>query len=79
VLTRLGHRVVAVAGDGKQLVERCRETHPDLVITDIKMPHLSGLDAMSQINRDAEVPAVLVSATRKRSCWPSRGAGRVTS
>jgi CheY-like chemotaxis protein len=61
-LTYLGHRVVAVAQDGRQLVEHCRQARPDLVITDVKMPHLSGLDAMAEINRDGEVPAVLVSA-----------------
>jgi response regulator NasT len=60
-LTRLGHKVV-VAGNGRELVEQCRAVKPDLVITDIKMPDLDGIDAATQIYRDRPVPVILVSA-----------------
>jgi serine phosphatase RsbU (regulator of sigma subunit) len=62
ILPRLGHQVVALAEDGKQLVEQCRAATPDLVITDIKMPNLSGIDAALQVNRERPVPVILVSA-----------------
>jgi len=62
VLPRLGHEVVAVAENGVQLVERCRTARPDLVIADVKMPDMDGLDATTAINQDRQVPVVLVSA-----------------
>jgi response regulator NasT len=61
-LPRLGHQVVAVAEDGPQLVALCRQTRPDLVITDIKMPTLDGIEASDQICRERPVPVILVSA-----------------
>ena len=45
ILPVLGHVVVAVAETGRELVEKCRDQHPDLVITDIKMPDMDGIDA----------------------------------
>ena len=62
VLPLLGHVVVAVADTGRGLVEKCREQRPDLVITDIKMPDMDGLDAVARIAHDAPVPVILVSA-----------------
>ena len=62
VLPRFGHQVVAVAENGNQLVSHCRELKPDLVITDIKMPELDGIEASSQICQERPVPVILVSA-----------------
>jgi response regulator NasT len=61
LLTRLGHQVVGVAENGRQLIEQCRSTHPELVITDIRMPDLDGLRAAEEINRDRPVPVILVT------------------
>jgi response regulator NasT len=62
ILPRLGHRVVAVAEDGKQLVELCRRERPDLVISDIKMPDMDGIAAANQIYQEHPLPVILVSA-----------------
>jgi response regulator NasT len=62
MLPTLGHTVVAVAETGKELVEKCRGTQPDLVITDIKMPDMDGIEAAGQICRDSPLPIILVSA-----------------
>jgi response regulator NasT len=62
VLTRMGHQVVAVAEDGRQLVQQCLEKRPDLVISDINMPELDGIEAASEIFRQTEIPFILVSA-----------------
>jgi AmiR/NasT family two-component response regulator len=62
VLPRLGHTVVALAQNGRELVELCRATGPDLVITDIKMPEMDGIDAATKIDDERPVPVILVSA-----------------
>jgi two-component system, response regulator PdtaR len=62
ILPILGHQVVAVAQNGRELVELCARTPPDLVITDIKMPDMDGIDAATQIYRQAAIPVILVSA-----------------
>jgi response regulator NasT len=62
ILPRLGHRVVAVADNGEQLVEVCRTHQPDLVITDIRMPEMDGIDAAMEIYRQGPLPVILVSA-----------------
>ena len=48
ILPVLGHVVVAVAETGRELVEKCRDQRPDLVITDIKMPDMDGIDAAAR-------------------------------
>ncbi len=62
LLPRLGHQVVGAAKDGKALIELCHQTRPDLVITDIKMPDMDGIDAAVQIYNEQPVPVILVSA-----------------
>lgn len=61
-LTALGHEVVGAADNGAALVELCRETRPDLAITDIKMPDMDGIEAATKIREDQPVPVILVSA-----------------
>jgi response regulator NasT len=62
ILPVLGHRVVCAAQSGRELVRLCEESRPDLVITDIKMPDLDGIDAVREIGRSEPIPAILVSA-----------------
>jgi response regulator NasT len=61
LLPRLGHEVVAVEG-GRQLVELCRTSPPDLILTDIRMADMDGLEAAAEVNREHSVPVVLISA-----------------
>src|SRR6476661_5829762 len=61
-LTALGHEVVLVARTGAELVVGCDKTKPQLVITDIKMPDMDGLDAAEIIWRELAIPVILVSA-----------------
>jgi two-component system, response regulator PdtaR len=60
LLPRLGHEVM-VADGGQQLIELCRARKPDLVITDVKLADMDGLAATNEINREREVPVILVS------------------
>jgi response regulator NasT len=61
ILPRLGHTVVADAATGDELVAQCRAHRPDLVITDIKMPGLDGIDAAMRIYDEMPIPVILVS------------------
>jgi AmiR/NasT family two-component response regulator len=61
-LPRLGHQVVCAAENGRELVRRCRELQPDLIITDIKMPDMDGLDAAEELYREGPFPVIVVSA-----------------
>jgi response regulator NasT len=58
----LGHEVVAVAKTGRELVERCHATLPDLIVTDVKMPDMDGIEAVEELTRTRPVPVILVSA-----------------
>ena len=62
MLAYLGYEVTISASNGRILVERCRETPPDLVITDVNMPMLDGLEAAGLLHEDPHVPVTLVSA-----------------
>ncbi len=62
ILPLLGHQVIGAARTGLELVEICAQAHPDLVITDIKMPDMDGIDAASRLYRQSPVPVILVSA-----------------
>lgn len=63
LLERSGFEVVGQAGDATRLLELVRETTPDLVIVDIRMPpaHTTeGLDAAKEIRRDWPEMGILV-------------------
>jgi DNA-binding NarL/FixJ family response regulator len=44
--------LAAVVEDGRQLVETARRLRPDVIVADITMPHLSGMEALEQLKRD---------------------------
>jgi len=61
-LPRLGYEVAGVAETGRELTEKVRATRPDLVIADIKMPDMDGIEASMAFNKDQQIPVILVSA-----------------
>ena len=62
ILPLLGHEVVAAAESGRELVQQSLSLKPDLIITDIKMPDLDGIEAAGEIYREQAIPVILVSA-----------------
>jgi response regulator NasT len=62
ILPTMGHEVVCAAGNGAELIEQCRAARPDLVISDIKMPDMDGIDASKQIADEEAVPVIMVTA-----------------
>src|SRR5256885_1643398 len=53
---------VAIAADGPAGVEQCRELHPDLVVLDLMLPGLDGLDVCREIQRERPVPVLMLTA-----------------
>ena len=60
MLTRLGHTVVT-AETGRHLLELAQAGEPDLILTDIRMPDMDGIEAAVQINQVRPVPVILLS------------------
>jgi len=58
----LGHRVVGRAPDGHRAVELAQTLSPELVLMDIEMPEMDGLDATRQIQQSTPCPVVLLTA-----------------
>jgi DNA-binding NarL/FixJ family response regulator len=55
--------VVGTAGDGQQAIRAVRELAPDVVLMDIRMPVLGGIEATRLLNREKSPPKVLVLTT----------------
>lgn len=55
-----GWEVCGEAADGREAVEKCRQLKPDLLILDICMPQLNGVDAARQILKDNPEQSILV-------------------
>ncbi len=55
--------VVAEAGDGRETVEAVRRWHPDVVLMDIRMPALDGIEATRLVAAEPRAPRVLILTT----------------
>ena len=64
--------VVAEAGDGRQALEQARAHRPDVVLLDIRMPVLDGLDAASALRRELPEVAVVMLTTFSESEYVAR-------
>lgn len=62
MLEEEGHEVVGIGGDGVEALELTKKFHPDLVILDVKMPRLDGIQAAQMISHNNWAPVVLLTA-----------------
>jgi AmiR/NasT family two-component response regulator len=65
-LVGLGYLVVGDAGDGLSAIHLARELRPDLVIMDIKMPKLDGIQAAKVLTEEKIAPVLLLTAYSDR-------------
>lgn len=64
ILTRAGFTKVACTNDSREATARYVEHRPDLILLDLHMPHLDGLEVMDQLNEIAEasyLPILILS------------------
>lgn len=62
MLSAMGYLVVGEAADGKHAVELARSIHPDLMILDIRMPELDGIEAARALTQENIAPVLLLTA-----------------
>jgi two-component system, response regulator PdtaR len=67
ILDQLGYDVVGEASDGRTALELVRKLKPDLVILDIKMPAMDGIEAAQYVNDEGLAPVVLLTAYSEQS------------
>ena len=59
-----GYQVV-LAGDGVEAIDKAREVGPDLIVMDVMMPRMDGLEAAGRLKADAataSIPIIILSA-----------------
>jgi two-component system cell cycle response regulator DivK len=61
LLTAHGHETEPVT-DSRDALEAARAFHPDLVITDIQLPHVTGIELMEMMRADEELKTVPIMA-----------------
>ena len=66
MLEEEGYEVVGETGDGETAVHMARDLHPDLVVMDIKMPGVDGLEAAERINQERLAPVLILTAFSQR-------------
>ena len=64
--------LVGVVEDGRQLVETARQLRPDVIVADITMPHLNGIDALTQLKRDDPDVRVVFLTMHKDAAYARR-------
>ena len=62
ILQEAGHEVVGETANGRRAVAIVRDARPDLVVLDIKMPDMDGIEAARMITADHLAPVLLLTA-----------------
>ena len=62
IIESCGHEVVAEGTNGVEALALCKKHKPDIILMDVKMPELDGIEAARQIGFHHEAPVVLLTS-----------------
>ena len=62
IIESCGHEVVAEGTNGVEALALCKKYKPDIILMDVKMPELDGIEAARQIGFHHEAPVVLLTS-----------------
>jgi DNA-binding NarL/FixJ family response regulator len=62
-----GFEVVGEAADGREAISVSRELDPDVVLLDVQLPDIDGIEVAAQISAAGARPAVVLTSTRDES------------
>jgi two-component system alkaline phosphatase synthesis response regulator PhoP len=65
-LQHAGYSVIT-AGEGVEAIALARERHPDLVVLDLGLPRLDGLEVAKRLRRESSVPIIMLTARVEES------------
>jgi DNA-binding NarL/FixJ family response regulator len=63
VLERSGHEIVGEAGDGQGAIDTAAGTAPEVVLLDLNMPRVNGIEALPELRRRLPEAKILVLTT----------------
>ena len=64
--------LAGIVEDGRALVQAARDLRPDVIVTDVSMPHLSGIDALLQIRKDNPDARVVLLTMHRDAAYARR-------
>jgi two-component system alkaline phosphatase synthesis response regulator PhoP len=59
---RKAHYDVSIAADGREALHRAGEFHPDLILLDLMIPEVDGLDVCRELRKTSSVPIIMITA-----------------
>ncbi|MBB3259830.1 chemotaxis response regulator CheB [Paraburkholderia bannensis] len=69
IAARPGHRVLWVAADGEQAVDFCAAQQPDVILMDLVMPKIDGVEATRRIMARSPCPILIVTSSVGANAW----------
>ena len=71
-----GFEVVGEAEDGQRALQAVRDLRPDLVLLDVQLPDIDGIEVAARITANGNAPAIVLTSSRDLEDLGSLGGAR---